>query len=62
MIADRIGHRRQREVIRKENELRTQISKRQHHQQEREPSSRSALQQRLPGVRGLVSHPAVPTT
>lgn len=32
MISDRIGHRRQREVIRKEYELRAQISKRQHDQ------------------------------
>ena len=32
MIADRIGHRRQREVIRKENELCAQVTKRQQDQ------------------------------
>jgi len=61
MISNRIGQPRQREVIRKKNQFRAQISKGQHDQQEREPLSRSALQRGLAGVYKFVSHPAVPT-
>ena len=35
MISDRMGQPRQREMIGQEDELRPQISKRQHNQQER---------------------------
>ena len=61
MISNRIGQPRQREVIRKKNQFRTQISNGQHDQQEREPLSRSLLRRGSPGFRRLVSHPAVPT-
>ena len=61
MISNRIGQPRQREVIRKKNQFRAQISKGQHDQQEREPLSRSALQRVSAGVHQFVSHPAVPT-